>query len=90
MAAGSKTATYWNAQSVSYLQWTISDCITLYFEIVFDLRNFLHSMEKKSTKVDFSPISCKKAPFYIVNWTFKGMLLLSYLASLDNKPRTWL
>ena len=25
---------------------------------------FLHSMEKKSTKVDFSPISCKKEPFY--------------------------
>ena len=51
---------------------------------------FLHSMEKKSTKVGFSPISCKKAPFYIVNCTFKGMLLLSYLASLDNKPRTCL
>ena len=28
---------------------------------------FLHSMEKKSTKVDFSPISCKKAPFYTRN-----------------------
>ena len=42
-------------------------------------------MEKKSTKVDFSPISCKKAPFYIVNWTFKGMLLLSYsLRSIIN------
>ena len=51
---------------------------------------FLHSMEKKSTKDDSSPISCKKAPFYIVNWTFKGTLLLSYLASLDNKPRTCL
>ena len=28
---------------------------------------FLHSMEKKSTKVDVSPISCKKAPFYTRN-----------------------
>ena len=31
---------------------------------------FLHSMEKKSTKVDFSPISCKKAPFYTRNGHF--------------------
>ena len=28
-------------------------------------------MEKKSTKVDFSPISCKKAPFYTRNGHFK-------------------
>ena len=33
-------------------------------------RLFLHSMEKKSTKVDFSPISCKKAPFYTRNGHF--------------------
>ena len=32
--------------------------------------DFLHSMEKKSTKVDFSPISCKKAPFYTRNGHF--------------------
>ena len=31
---------------------------------------FLHSMEKKSTKVDFSPISCKKASFYTRNGHF--------------------
>ena len=31
---------------------------------------FLHSMGKKSTKVDFSPISCKKAPFYTRNGHF--------------------
>ena len=31
---------------------------------------FLHSMEKKSTKVDFSPKSCKKAPFYTRNGHF--------------------
>ena len=31
---------------------------------------FLHSMEKKSTKVDFNPISCKKAPFYTRNGHF--------------------
>ena len=31
---------------------------------------FLHSMEKKSTKVDFSLISCKKAPFYTRNGHF--------------------
>ena len=34
------------------------------------LQIFLHSMEKKSTKVDFSPISCKKAPFYTRNGHF--------------------
>ena len=31
----------------------------------------------------------KKPPFYTRNDTFKAMLLLSHLASLDNKPRTW-
>ena len=31
---------------------------------------FLHSMEKKSTKVDFSPISCKKTPLYTRNGHF--------------------
>ena len=51
---------------------------------------FLHSMEKKSTKVDFSPISCKKHHSTLEMDTFKGMLLLSYLALLDNKPRTCL
>ena len=45
-------------------------------------------MEKKSTKVDFSPISCKKHNSTLEMDTFKIMLLLSYLASLDNKPRT--
>ena len=49
---------------------------------------FLHSMEKKSTKVDFSPISRKKHHSPLEMDTFKIMLLLSYLASLDNKPRT--
>ena len=47
---------------------------------------FLHSMQKKSIKVDFSSISFKKAPFEMDN--FKDMLLLSCLASLDKKPRT--
>ena len=28
--------------------------------------HFLHSMEKTSNKVEFSPISCKKAPFYTI------------------------
>ena len=46
---------------------------------------FLHSMGKK---VDFSPILFKKEPFYLELDTFKVILLLSYLASLDNKPRT--
>ena len=36
----------------------------------FKINIFLHSMEKKSTKVDFSPISCKKAPFYTRNGHF--------------------
>ena len=45
-------------------------------------------MEKKSTKVDFSPISCQKHHSTLKMDTFKVMLLLSYLASLDNKPLT--
>ena len=32
---------------------------------------FLHSMEKKSTKVDFSPISCKKHHSTLEMDTFK-------------------
>ena len=47
-------------------------------------------MEKKSTKVDFSPISCKKAPFYIVDWTFKGMCEVYYRAKRDKKEATCL
>ena len=47
-------------------------------------------MEKKSTKVDFSSILCKKHHSTLEMDTFKGMLLLSYLAPLDNKPRTYL
>ena len=45
-------------------------------------------MEKKSTKVDFSPYHVKKHHSTLEMDTFKVMLLLSYLASLDNKPRT--
>ena len=30
---------------------------------------FLHSMEKKSTKFDFSPISCKKSTILHSKWT---------------------
>ena len=45
-------------------------------------------MEKKSTKVDFSPISCKKHHSTLEMDTFKIMLLLSYLGSLDYKSRT--
>ena len=44
--------------------------------LVFNKKlDFLHSMEKK-------------ASFYIRNGAFEAMLLLSYLASLDNKPPT--
>ena len=46
--------------------------------------SFLHSMEKKST---FLPYVKKNHSTLEVD-TFKVMLLLSYLASLDNKPRT--
>ena len=48
---------------------------------------FLHSMEKKST---FLPYHVKKNHSTLEVDTFKVILLLSYLASLDNKPRTWL
>ena len=45
------------------------------YEVLFQTSSevnkaFLHSMEKMSTKVDFSPISCKKAPFYTRNGHF--------------------
>ena len=53
--------------------WT-EDCydtdliVTLYEKFLsLSKGNFLHSKEKKSTKVDFSPISCKKALFYTRN-----------------------
>ena len=55
---------------------------------------FLHSMEKKSTKKStnakstFLPYRVKKHHSTLEMDTFKAMLLLSYLASLDNKPRT--
>ena len=49
---------------------------------------FLNSMEKKSTKVYFSPISCKKSYPNLEVDTFKVMLLLFQLASLDKKART--
>ena len=42
-------------------------------------------MEKKST---FLPYHVKKHHSTLEMDTFKIMLLLSYLASLDNKPRT--
>ena len=40
--------------------------------------------------IHFSPISCKKHHSTLEMKTFKAMLLLSYLAPLDNKPRTCL
>ena len=46
---------------------------------------FLHSREKKST---FLPYRVKKHHSTLEIDTFKGMLLLSYLTSLNNKPRT--
>ena len=46
---------------------------------------FLHSMEKKSTFLSY----CVKNHHSTLEMdTFKIMLLLGYLASLDNKPRT--
>ena len=47
-------------------------------------------MEKKSTKVDFSPISYKKASFYIVNWTFKGMCEEVYYRAKRDKKQLFL
>ena len=50
---------------------------------------FLHSMEKKGRrKSTFLPYHVKKHHSTLEMDTFKIMLLLSYLASLDNKPRT--
>ena len=40
----------------------------------------------KKVDFDFSPISCKKKHSTLKVDTFKVMRLLSYLASLDNKP----
>ena len=52
---------------------------------------FLLSMEKRSTKSRlFSHIVKKKHHSTLKMDTFKGMLLPSYLASLNNKPRTCL
>ena len=42
-------------------------------------------MEKKSTKVDFSPISCKKAPFYSLEIdTFKFIFRYRKIISKEN------
>ena len=49
-----------------------------------------YTIEKKSTKVEFSLHRVQKQHSTLEMDTFKGMLLLSYLASLDNKPRTCL
>ena len=47
--------------------------------------DFLHSMEKQSTRVN----RVKSTILFTLEMdTFKVMLLLFYLASLDNKPRT--
>ena len=47
----------------------------------FESNFFLHSMKRTSTKVYFSPISNKKAPFYNLHSTLEmDKLLLSYLA----------
>ena len=46
-----------------------------------------YTIEKKSTKVEFSLHRVQKQHSTLEMDTFKGMLLLSYLASLDNKPR---
>ena len=47
--------------------------------------HFLHSIEKKWT---FLPYHVKKHHSTLEIDTLKIMLLLSYLASLDKKPRT--
>ena len=48
---------------------------------------FLHSIQKSRLKSTFLPYHVKKHHSTLEMDTFKIMLLLSYLASLDNKPR---
>ena len=50
---------------------------------------FLHSKEKSRLKSTFLSYHVKKHHSTLKMDPFKIMLLLSYLASLDNKPRTW-
>ena len=56
-----------------------------------EIRNKQHDFSTfYGKKVDFSPISCKKHHSKLEMDTFKVLLLFSYIASLDNKPRTCL
>ena len=55
---------------------------------IFMKNLFLHSMEKSRLKSTFLPYHAKEHHSTLEMDTFEIMLLLSYLASLDNKPRT--
>ena len=55
---------------------------------IFMKNLFLHSMEKSRLKSTFLPYHVKEHHSTLEMDTFEIMLLLSYLASLDNKPRT--
>ena len=65
------------------LNWFIKKSIN------FNICPFLHSTEKSRLKSTFLPYHVKKHHSTLEMDTFKIMLLLSYLASLDNTPRTW-
>ena len=64
---------------------TLVFVVTLTFDLFPVHLNFSTFYEKKST---FLPYHVKKNHSTLEVDTFKVMLLLSYLASLNNKPRT--
>ena len=62
----------------------------IYEENYFANKYFYTLWKKSRLKSTFLPYRKKKHNSTLEMDTFKGMLLLSYLASLDNKPRTCL
>ena len=60
------------------------------FRYNFLMRIFYTIWKKSRLKSTFLPYRVKKHHSTLEMDTFKGMLLFSYLASLDNKPRTCL
>ena len=77
----------------SYLRWPLGSIhvfILLWLPNIITDKNVFHTLWKKSRlKSTYLPYRVKKHHSTLEMDTFKIMLLLSYLASLDNKPRTW-
>ena len=77
-----------------FLLWLKNSCIITEKSLLTssngDWKCFFYILWKKSQlKSTFLPYHVKKHHSTLEMDTFKIMLLLSYLASLDNKPRTW-